>query len=308
MSSGRRLRFPPDAGLSARMMVTMLLLGLLYVVFIGVLASLGIPVAFVIVIAGGLFFAQYYFSDRIVLLTMGAREVTSAQEPRLHTLVERLCALADMRKPRIAVADSDLPNALATGRSPNAAVVCVTTGIMRRLNDHELEGVLAHELSHVAHRDVAIMTIASFLGVLAGFITRFVLYAGLFGGFGPEGDGNRNQGNVELAVLLVSALVYLVSFLLTAALSRYRELSADRSAAVLTGRPSELASALVKVSGEIARVPARDLRAAQPLNALFFTPARAEGFSLSSLFATHPSLQKRLDQLARIEAELARSA
>ena len=305
---GRPRRFPPDTGLSARMMVTMFLLGLLYVVFIGVLAALGVPLGLVIVIAGALFFAQYYFSDQIVLQMMGARIVTPEEVPRLHTLIARLCALADMPPPRVAVAESDLPNALATGRSPKAAVVVVTTGIMHRLDDHELEGVLAHELSHVAHRDVAIMTIAGFLGVLAGFLTRFALYAGLFGGFDTDREGNRNQGNLEIVVLLVSALVYVISFLLTAALSRYRELSADRSAALLTGRPSELASALVKVSGEIAKVPTRDLRAAEPLNALFFAPALSEGFSLSSLFATHPSLQTRLDRLARIETDLGRIA
>ena len=307
MSSHAR-RFPPDTGLSARMLVTMFLLGLLYVVFVGLLLAVGVPALLVLVIAGALFFAQYYFSDQLVLQTMGARVVTARDEPRLHGLIERLCALADMNKPRIAVADSDLPNALATGRSPKAAVVVVTTGIMRRLNDHELEGVLAHELSHVAHRDVVIMTIASFLGVLAGFITRFALYAGLFGGFDSEGERGGNRGNMELVILLVSALVYVVSFLLTAALSRYRELSADRSAAVLTGRPSELASALVKVSGEIAKVPVRDLRAAEPLNALFFAPALSRGFSLSSLFASHPSLQQRLDQLARLDTELGRTA
>jgi heat shock protein HtpX len=303
-------RFPPDAGLSTRMTVTMFLLGLLYVVFIGLMFAFGVPLVYIVIFGGGLLFAQYYFSDQIALAAMGAREVTAEEAPTLHGVVDRLCALANMPKPRVAVAESAIPNAFATGRSPNAAVVCATTALLQRLNERELEGVLAHELSHVAHRDMAVMTFASFLGILAGFITRFAMYAGMFGGWGVGGmggDDDREGGNpalAMLAVLLVSAAVYVISFLLTRALSRYRELAADRSAALITGRPADLASALVKVSDEMGRVPSRDLRSAEHLNALFFAPALPKGLSLASLFATHPSLEQRLDQLARIEREL----
>jgi heat shock protein HtpX len=301
-----RRRFPKDPGLSARMLVVMFLMGLLYVVFIWALVSytrLGATTVFLI--AGGLLFAQYFFSDRIALFAMGAREVSPSQAPELHAIIDRLCALADMPKPRVAMADTDMPNAFATGRSPRAAVVCATTGIMRRLNETELEGVLAHELAHVAHRDVAVMTIASFLGMAAGMITRFAMYGGMYGGGGDRDDDHH--GSAAL-VLLVSVLVYALSFLLTRALSRYRELSADRSGAFLTGAPSALASALQKITGAMGQIPTRDLRAAEPFNAFFFTPAAAPGFSISSLFSTHPSLERRLSQLARIEAEMGRSA
>jgi heat shock protein HtpX len=307
-----RTRYPADVGLSTRMLVTMFLLGLLYVVFVGVLVALKIPLVLVLLIAGGFLFFQYFFSDRIALFSMRGHEVSPQQAPELHQIVERLCALADMPKPRVAIADSDIPNAFATGRNQKAAVVCVTTGILRRLDRQELEAVLSHELSHVAHRDVAVMTLASFLGILAGFVVRSSIYAGAygggFGGYGRSNDRDNNTGAVILLVVLASAVVYALSFLLTRALSRYRELSADRSGAVLIGRPSLLASALVKVSGDMARIPTRDLRAAEPLNAFFFAPALAPGFSFSSLFATHPSLERRLDQLARLEAELGRQA
>jgi len=287
----------------------MFLLGLVYVVFVGALVAFRVPLVLVVVIAGGLLVAQYWFSDRIALYALGGREVSPEQAPELHALVDRLCALADLPKPRVAMAESDVPNAFATGRNQRAAVVCVTTGIMRRLDEPELEAVLAHELSHVAHRDVAVMTVASFLGVLAGLITRFTLYAGFYGfGGDGDGDGDRDGGLPVLAILLVSVLVYAVSFLLIRALSRYRELAADRSGAMLTGAPSKLASALVKVTGEMGRTPPRALRAAEPFNAFFFTPALARGFSISSLFSTHPTLEQRLDQLARLEAQLGRAA
>jgi heat shock protein HtpX len=306
-----RTRFPADAGLTSRMLGTMFLLGLLYVVFVAVLIALLKSWILVVVIAGGFLFVQYFFSDRIALTAMRGREVTPEQAPELHQMVDRLCALADMPKPRVAIADSDMPNAFATGRNQQHAVVCVTTGILRRLSEPELEAVLSHELSHVAHRDVAVMTLASFLGILAGFVVRAAIYGGAYGGFGGYGRSNDNRDNtgaVILLVVLASAVVYALSFLLTRALSRYRELSADRSGAILIGRPSTLASALVKVSGEMGRIPTRDLRAAEPLNAFFFAPALAPGFSFSSLFATHPPLERRLDQLARLEAQLGRQA
>jgi heat shock protein HtpX len=293
-----RTRFEPDRGLTGRMLATGFLLGLLYVVFVAVLIVLTKSAFLAIVIAGALLFSQYWFSDRIALYAMRGQVVTPEQAPQLHGVIDRLCALADMPKPAVAVADSDLPNAFATGRSPSKAVVCVTTGLLRRLDTDELEGVLAHELSHVAHRDVAVMTIASFLGVLAGLMTRFTLFAGV----GRNRD--QNTAVVALVVVLVSAVVYVLSFLLTRALSRYRELAADRSSAILTGRPSALASALTKVSGDMARIPTRDLRQAEAFNAFFLVPALAPGFSLSSLFATHPPLERRLDQLGRIAREL----
>ena len=213
-----------------------------------------------------------------------------------------------MTKPRVAIADTDVPNAFATGRSPSDAVVCATTGILRRLDPAELEAVLAHELSHVAHRDVAVMTIASFLGVVAGFITRSMFWSG--GGFGG-GRGRqqrRRRTTSRSVIMLVSIVVYAISFLLTRALSRYRELAADRGAAIITGAPSMLASALVKVTGEMGRIPTRDLRAAEPFNAFFFTPAAAPGFSISSLFSTHPTLEQRLAQLAELERQMGHQA
>lgn len=287
------------------MLVTTFLLGLLYVVFTVVLIALIKSAVIAIIIAGGLLFAQYWFSDRIALYALGGRIVTPEQAPELHAVIDRLCALADMPKPAVAIADVDVPNAFATGRSSKKAVVCATTGILRRLDTEELEGVLAHELSHVAHRDVAVMTVASFLGVLAGLITRFGLYASFLGGGGRNRDSKQDDtALVLMTVVLVSAVVYALSFLLTRALSRYRELSADRSGALLTGRPSALASALTKVSGEIARIPTKDLRQAEAFNAFFFAPALAPGFSLSSLFSTHPPLNRRLEQLASISRQL----
>ncbi len=305
-----RSRFPADKGLVARMTLTMFLLGLLYVLFVGVLIAIGVPFILVLVIAVAVLFIQYYFSDKIALFGMHGHIVTPEQAPSLHGVVDRLSALANMPKPRVAIADSDIPNAFATGRNQANAVVCVTTGLLRRLSEPELEAVLSHELSHVAHRDVAVMTIASFLGILAGLLTRAMLYAGLFGGFGGDrGSGEGDQlAIMELGIMLVSAIVYVISFLLIRALSRYRELAADRSGAILIGRPSLLASALVKISGEMSRIPTRDIRSAQYFNAFYFTPAMTNGPSISNLFSTHPSLQKRLDQLSRLEAQMERPA
>jgi len=309
MSTARNI--PPDRGLNIRMFATGLMIVILYAVVIGLLIAFGLSWSLVLILAGAILFVQYWFSDKIALFGMGGRLVTPEQAPQLHGVIDRLCAMADMKKPRVAIADTDVPNAFATGRSPNSAVVCATTGLMRRLDESELEAVLSHELSHVAHRDVAVMTIASFLGMMAGLVTRMMLWTGLIGGFGGGRGGNNNAGNqaalVELGVLVVSIVVYAISFLLTMALSRYRELAADRSGALLTGRPSALASALVKVTGEMSRIPTRDLRASESFNAFYFTPAIAKnGVSLSTIFSTHPSLDKRLAQLAAIEAELGR--
>jgi heat shock protein HtpX len=306
-------RIKPDKSLTARMTLTIFLLGALYVGVMAILIASGVNAGLVIVIAVIVLFAQYWFSDRIALYAMHGKIVTAEEAPELHGIVDRLCALADMPKPTVAIARASYPNAFATGRSPKRAVVCVTSDIMARLDTEELEGVLSHELSHVAHRDVAVMTVASFLGVAAGLVTRFAFYSELFGGGGfggGRGNNNNNQNGaaVMAAVMLVSIVVYAISFLLTRALSRYRELAADRSGAILTGRPSALASALQKVSGDLARIPTHDLRSVEPFNAFFFSPALANGVSISSLFSTHPSLEKRLEQLARISVELGQPA
>jgi heat shock protein HtpX len=298
-----RSRYRTDRGLIARMGLTMFLLGLLFVVLGAVLVANfgGIALIFI----AGFLIAQWYFSDKLALYGMGGRIVTPEEAPELHGIVDRLCAIADMPKPKVAIANTDMPNAFATGRSQNHAVVCATTGIMRRLDERELEGVLAHELSHVAHRDVTVMTIASFVGVLAGFLTRMVLWSGMMGG-GRRNNNDNNGTPVVLIILLVSIVVYALSFLLTRTLSRYRELAADRAGAYLTGQPSALASALTKISGDMGKIPVGDLRQAEAFNAFFFAPAIAKGFSLSSVFSTHPSLEKRLDQLGRISADLSR--
>jgi heat shock protein HtpX len=303
----------PDRGLTYRMLMTGFLLVLLYGLVVGILIAVGISYALVLVIAVALIFCQYWFSAKIAMYAMHAKEVTPEQAPELHGVVDRLCALADMPKPRVAIATTDIPNAFATGRSPKSSVVCVTSGLLRRLDEPEVEAVLSHELSHVAHRDVAVMTIASGLGMIAGLMTRVLFYSELFGG--GRGGGNNQQSQaalVEMLVLLVSVVVYFVSFLLTMALSRYRELAADRSGALLIGRPSLLASALVKITGEMGSIPTKDLRAAEPFNAFFFTPAVANGatqgsgggFSFGNLFRTHPTLEKRLAQLDSLERQL----
>jgi heat shock protein HtpX len=299
------------------MLLTVFLLGLLYAVFVTVLFLVGIKLAFILVIAFALLFVQYFYSDRIALYSMKGKIVTREQAPQLHGVVDRLCAMADMPKPQVAIADVDMPNAFATGRDQKHAVVCVTTGILRRLDEPELEAVLAHELSHVAHRDVAVMTIASFLGIMAGLLTRVLAYAGLFGGFG--GGGNRGRGGggvggggqlviIEMGMLLFSALIYAISFVLIRTLSRYRELAADRSGAILIGQPRLLAQALVKVTGEMSRVPTRDLRSAEHFNAFFFAPALTRGVSISTLFSTHPTLERRLAQLTKLEAQMGHAA
>jgi heat shock protein HtpX len=303
----------PDRGLTYRMLMTGFFLVVLYGAVIGILIAVGLSFALVLVIAFVLLFCQYWFSAKIAMYAMHAHEVTPEQAPELHGVVDRLCALADMPKPKVAVATTDIPNAFATGRSPKSAVVCVTSGLLRRLDEPEVEAVLSHELSHVAHRDVAVMTIASGLGMIAGLLTRVLFYSELFGG--GRGGGNNNQSQaalVEMIVLLVSVVVYFVSYLLTMALSRYRELAADRSGALLIGRPALLASALVKITGEMGRIPTRDLRAAEPFNAFFFTPAVASkatqggggGFSFGQLFQTHPTLERRLAQLEQLEHQL----
>jgi len=282
------------------MVGTMFGLGLLYVILAAVLIAFGFNAIFVLAISGVLLVGQWWFSDSLAMSAMRARIVTPEQAPQLHAIVDRVCAMADMSKPRIGIAQNDAPNAFATGRSPNRSVVVVTTGLLRRLDAEELEGVLAHELSHVAHRDVTVMTIASFTAILAGFMTRSVMWSSM----GRNRD--QNTAVMFLVITVVSVVVYFVSYILIRALSRYRELGADRGAALLTGRPSALASALQKITGDIATIPNKDLRQMEPVSNFAFAPAVApgRGFSLESIMSTHPPLEKRLEQLARISAEL----
>lgn len=284
-----------------RMFGTLFGIGLLYVVLAALLIGIGINAVFVLVLSGAFLFGQWWFSDTLSMKAMKAVEVTPEQAPQLHALVDRICAMADMKKPRVGISDSPVPNAFATGRSPNRSVVVVTTGILKKLDEAELEGVLAHELSHVAHRDVTVMTIASFTSILAGFLTRSAMWGSMM-----RDRRDQNTAVVFMAVMVVSVIVYFISFLLMRALSRYRELGADRGAALLTGRPSALASALVKISGEMSVIPDRDLRTMEPVSAIAFAPAFKgnKGLGMEAIFATHPSLEKRLEQLAKISAQL----
>jgi heat shock protein HtpX len=311
-----RTRYAPDRGLTVRMTATMFLLGLVFVAFVALLIGISIAahasgaaiVLIAVIFGGGGAVLSLFYSDKIALAAAGAVEVSPQEAPELHGMVDRLCALADMDKPRVAIAPADMPNAFATGRNSKNSVLVVTEGIMRRLEPEELEGVLAHELSHVAHKDVQVMTYASLLAIVAGLLVRFAFYSELFGG--GRRSNNQNAFPIILAIMAVSVVVYAISFLLIRLLSRYRELAADRSGALLTGQPSKLASALQKVSTGMARIPTQDLRAAEPLNAFYFVPAMkltggdGNGRSLSALFSTHPSLEKRLEQLAKIQQQL----
>jgi heat shock protein HtpX len=299
-------RFIHDRGLTARMTLVMFLLGALFVALVvGLMLAVKSPGLSVLIgVAGiGIAWFQWYNSDKVALKAMKARLVTPEEAPELHGVIDRLCALADMPKPRVAIAYTDMPNAFATGRSADHSVVCVTTGILDKLTAEEMEGVLAHELSHVAHKDVLVMTVASSAGIMAAMLTRGAQYGAFFGGGNRRSNDNNNGLPVWLVVLVISIVVYAVSFFLTRLLSRYRELCADRSAAFLTQKPSALASALTKISGEIASIPNRDLRASQPMNAFFIAPA-VSGMTLKTLTSTHPSLEQRLEQLAKVSAEL----
>jgi heat shock protein HtpX len=299
-------RFINDRGLTARMTLVLFLLGGLFVALVvGLMYAFPSYAVIIAVIGLGIAWFQWYNSDKLALRAMRAREVTPEEAPELHGVIDRLCALADMPKPRVAIAYTDMPNAFATGRSANHSALCVTTGILDKLTAEEMEGVLAHELSHVAHKDVLVMTLASSAGIIAGMAARGGQYGMIFGGGNRRGNNNNNGGGLPiwLVVLVVSLVVYAISFLLIRLLSRYRELCADRSGAFLTQKPSALASALTKISGEMAAIPQRDLRAAQPMNAFFIAPA-ISGASLSTLTSTHPSLEQRLEQLAKVAAEL----
>jgi heat shock protein HtpX len=292
----RRSSFGKDTGLQARMVFTLFLLGLLYVAFVGVLFAAGAGAGIIVVVAVVLLLLQLFASDKIALASMGVKEVSPEDEPELHAIVERLCVQADLPKPKVCVMETKMPNAFAMGRSRKSTTVCATRGILDMLTPGELEGVMAHELTHVINRDVMVMTLAGFFASLAALILQFSFF---FGG----GYGNSEEEEDVFLVVIASVIVYAISFLLMRALSRYREFAADRGGAVLTGRPSALASALIKISGTMERVPSEDLRSAEALSAFFIIPAKAKK-SLWNLFADHPPLEQRLAALERLESQL----
>jgi len=286
-----------DLGLQGRMLFTMFLLAVVYLFFLAFLSYYGTPPVFMILFIGFFMAIQYFYSDKMVLWTTGAHLVSESEAPQLHGMITRLCAIADLPKPQVAIVRTDIPNAFATGRSQSKAVIAVTTGILNKLSPAELEAVLAHELSHVKNRDMAVMTIASFISTLAFYFVRYGFYFGNMGG-----DRRRNGGGI-IFVWLISIAVWVISFLLIRALSRYREYSADRGAAIITGQPSTLASALMKISGVMDKIPREDLRTVEGMNAFFTVPA-ISGSSIMNLFSTHPSVEKRIAKLERMQQEM----
>ena len=294
----RPTSFGKDTGLQVRMALVFFLLGALYVALVVALLASGANGVTVAFIAGGLALFQLFGSDKLALRAMGAREVTPQQAPELHAMIERLCVQADLPKPKVAVADTQMPNAFALGRGPKSATVCATTGIMELLSPAELEGVLAHELTHIGNRDVLVMTLAGFFATIAAYIVQFGFF---FGGGGGYGDDDDNPSFIVL--FLVSIAVYIISFFLMQALSRYREFAADRGAALITGRPSALSSALMRISSGMERIPQKDLRASAELSAFYFFPPGTKG-AIARLFATHPPMEKRIEALQRLEAQL----
>src|SRR5919201_697970 len=295
-------RIGNDPGLTLRMFLTMFLLAVVYLIFIGVLLKLGVGLIVIIPIAVILLALQYYYSDKLILLSIGAREVSEQEAPQLHQIVTRLAQTTGIPKPKVAIIDTPVPNALATGRDPNHALVAVTTGIMQQVNEPELEAVIAHELSHVIHRDMRVMAMASFFATIASFIVQMGLWGGFYGGYGDR--DRRDSGNAFIVIFLVSAAVWAISFVLIRTLSRYREYAADRGSAIITGQPSNLASALVKISGTMQRIPERDLRQVEAANSLMLFPVAHRG-SLTEIFSTHPSLEHRLERLREMESRLA---
>lgn len=294
-----RLHWYRDPRLQTRMFIVMAMLMALYLAFVAVLWYAGVSFIVIAIVAGAMAFFQYFFSDKMVIASMGAKQVTAEQAPQLHTMVERLTQEMDLPKPKIYLMDTEVPNAFATGRNPQNAVVCATTGIMRQLNDREMLAVLGHELSHVKNRDVFVLTLASFFATIAGFITQW----GLFLGMGRRDDRNGGGGAVIL-VYVASVVVAIVStMILIPALSRQRELAADRGSAVVTGAPGDLISALMKISGRMNQIPQQDLRRVESANAFFIVPA-LRGFSMSTLTSTHPSLEQRVEQLQRIQQQM----
>jgi heat shock protein HtpX len=301
----KRKAYGRDAGLTLRMLLTGSMLGLLYVLFaVALFFVLNAGIVLMVVIVGALAFVQYFTSDKLALKAAGAKVVERDQAPELHDMIERLCAIADLRKPRVALIESDVPNAFATGRNQKHAAVAVTNGLWNRLEPKEVEGVLAHELSHIANRDVLVMTVASFFAMIAAVLTRVGLYSGMFGGMGGNRD-NNNQIPVWLVVLVVSVVTYFLSQILILAISRYREFAADRGSALITGAPENLMSALQKIASGITQIPQQDLRQVEGMNAFFIIPTnwRKRG---GELFMTHPPLEKRLAALAEISREMGR--
>jgi heat shock protein HtpX len=300
-----------DAGLTARMFLALFLLAVVYLVFVGVLLLVHVPIALIVVVVAVLLVAQYFYSDKLVLSSLHAHLVTAQQQPELYDIVGRLCQITGLPMPKVAVIPSPVPNALATGRNPKHSVVAVTSGILDQLDPKELEAVLAHELSHVIHKDVKVMAMASFFATVAALIVQQGMWFGMFGGFGGMGGGyggrgrSNNDGEGMFVIILVAAVVWAISFVLIRALSRYREYAADRGSAIITREPAQLASALQKISGSMTRIPTRDLRQVQSANAIMIFPAVHMGKgSLAEMFSTHPSLEHRLAKLRELEAEL----
>ena len=291
-----------DTGLTARMIVSFAILAILYIIFLSVLAYVGVSAIAIAVIAGILILAQWYFSDKIVLWSTGAKIVSREQFPELHDLVERIVARNNLSKPRIAVVNSRIPNAFATGKTPKSSIVAVTIGLMDQLDTEELQGVIAHELAHIKNRDVLVLTLASVFSMIAWYLMRFGMYGAMFGGGG--GHGRRgNGGAAMLLILLIAIITWIASFLIIRAISRYREYVADRDGALITGKPSKLASALLKISGTMKRIPTRDLREIEGMNAFFIIPALS-GDALTSLFSTHPPVDQRVKKLMEMEAAM----
>ncbi len=289
-----------DTGLTARIIVSFAVLTILYIIFLSVLAYVGVGAIAIAVIAGIMILAQWYFSDKIVLWSTGAKIVSREQFPELHDLVERIVARNNLSKPRLAVVNARMPNAFATGKTPKSSIVAVTTGLMEQLDTEELQGVIAHEMAHIKNRDVLVLTLASVFSVIAWYLMRFGMYGAMFGGHGRR--GGQGAGGMML-ILLVAVVTWIVSFLIIRAISRYREYVADRDGALITGKPSKLASALLKISGTMKRIPTRDLREIEGMNAFFIIPA-VSGDALTNLFSTHPPVDQRVKKLMEMEAAM----
>src|ERR671921_2747181 len=292
-----------DTGLTARIIVSFAVLTILYIIFLSVLAYVGFGAIAIAVIAGIMILAQWYFSDKIVLWSTGAKIVSREQFPELHDLIERIVARNNLSKPRVAVINTRIPNAFATGKTPKSSIVAVTTGLMDQLDTEELEGVIAHELAHIKNRDVLILTLASIFSVIAWYLMRFGMYGAMFGGGGGHGRRGNEGGAAMLLILLVAIVTWIASFLIIRAISRYREYIADRDGALITGKPSKLASALLKISATMKRIPTRDLREVEGMNAFFIIPALS-GDALTNLFSTHPPIAQRVKKLMEMEAAM----
>ena len=292
-----------DTGLTIRMIFSFAILTLLYLVFLSVLSYLGIGYIPIIIIASAMILAQWYFSDKIVLWSSGAKVVSKEQEPELHELIERIVARNNLPKPRIAVIETNMPNAFATGRGQKSSVIAVTRGLLQILDTEELEGVIAHELTHIRNRDALVLTLASLFSTVAWYLMQFGFYGGMYGGGYGSGGRDRNSGGIMLIILLVAMLTWVISFLIIRAISRYREFAADRGSAQMTGKPVKLANALLKINGTMKRIPTKDLRQVEGLNAFFIVPALS-GSTIGNLFSTHPPVEKRVQKLMEMEASM----